>query len=423
MQHKLAIAGGTPSILSEGPHYTWPRITSNTEAVVLKQLRETVSIYDRSGIFQTFEDEFAGFHGRRYALLNNSGTNSIQAMFFGVPIEPEDEVICPAYTFFATASPLFSLGAIPVLCDCGADGNIDPKAIEKHISPKTRAVMITHMWGIPCDIDEIAALCDKHSLMLLEDCSHAHGALYRGRPVGAQSHAAAFSLQGQKLVSGGEGGILLTDDAELYYRATLLGHYNNRAKKTIPSSHPLYELATTGFGLKHRAHPLAIAMALQQFRQLPRVLSTKRRYAAWFSEILSRFSFIELPIYSTIVKHPSWYAYVFKFKEHAANGVTVQQFFRALHHEGLIEADRPGSTRPLPDFPLFCSRSRRIESSDGLPYSSQFPGAYDFFRKAIKLPVWAFDDESAIVEGYCSGLEKVCRAVEDSPRDFMTEGI
>jgi dTDP-4-amino-4,6-dideoxygalactose transaminase len=94
-------------------------------------------------------------------------------------------MIVPNYTFFATATPLFILGAIPVLVDCQLkDGNIDPIKIEAAITSKTKAVIITHMWGIPCDMEEISLICKKHNILLLEDCSHAHGALYDDAVVG-----------------------------------------------------------------------------------------------------------------------------------------------------------------------------------------------------------------------------------------------
>jgi dTDP-4-amino-4,6-dideoxygalactose transaminase len=137
--------------------------------------------------------------------------------------------------------------------------------IEKKITDKTKAIVVTHMWGIPCDMDAITVIAKKHNLRLLEDCSHAHGAKFNEQKVGTFGDAAVWSLQGQKTVTGGEGGILLTDDGEIHTRALLLGQYNKRCKQEIPRDHPLYQYALTGFGLKLRAHPLAIAMADQQF--------------------------------------------------------------------------------------------------------------------------------------------------------------
>ncbi len=119
-------------------------------------------------------------------------------MYEGLGLGLDDEVICPTYTFFATVSPLMSTGSHPVFCDCRMDGNIDPDEIIRNITPKTKAVIVTHMWGIPCEMDVIQEICLQNNLALLEDCSHAHGASYGGKKVGTFGTAAAWSLQGQK---------------------------------------------------------------------------------------------------------------------------------------------------------------------------------------------------------------------------------
>ena len=182
---KLAIAGGQKTFTLQGPHYVWPPITKTVERAVLKQLHTNISIYDRSGIFEEFENAYSVYHKRKYALLCNSGTTAIHSMFVAADFKEGDEVICPAYTFFATVTPLLFTGAKPVLCDCDVNGNIDPQEIEKKITSKTKGVVITHMWGIPCQMDAITKICKKYKLLLLEDCSHAHGARYDGKTAGS----------------------------------------------------------------------------------------------------------------------------------------------------------------------------------------------------------------------------------------------
>lgn len=137
-------------------------------------------------------------------------------MYAGCDLQPGDEVISPTYTFYATVTPMVFTRAKPVFADRKEDGNIDPWEIEKKITDKTKAIVVTHMWGIPCDMDTITAVAKKHNLRLLEDCSHAHGAEFDGQKVGTFGDAAAWSLQGQKTVTGGEGAILLTDDEEIH---------------------------------------------------------------------------------------------------------------------------------------------------------------------------------------------------------------
>lgn len=406
---KLAIKGGVKTISLKGPHYIWPPITKTAEQAVLKQLRSGISIYNRSGIFEKFENSFAVYHERKHALLTSSGTVAIHSMFIAAGFKGGDEVICPAYTFFATVTPLLFTGAKPVLCDCDANGNIDPKEIEKKITSKTKGVVITHMWGIPCQMDKIVEICKKHKLLLLEDCSHAHGARYNGKVVGSFGDMAAWSLQGPKNVSGGEGGILATNNEEFYYRALLLGHYNKRCKQEIPSTHPLYRYAITGMGLKYRAHPLAITLAFETFKKLDTYLSARDKFAKRIITALENVPGL-IPPQITDNIQPSWYSLVFQYKSEAFQGLPIEKFFEALQGEGLLEADRPGSTSPLNLLPLFQNPNELFPAYKNNKFSyspGEFPRAEKFYQNAIKFPVWAEQKYARTVASYIRGIKKV----------------
>jgi dTDP-4-amino-4,6-dideoxygalactose transaminase len=420
MLQTLAINGGTPVVNPDNAKFIWPIITERTRAAVLKQLEESVSIYNRSGIIKSFEDKFASYHNLPYALLSNSGTNAIWGIYEGLGLGPDDEVILPTYTFFATATPLLQTGATPVFTDCGSDGNIEASKIEAKITAKTKAVMITHMWGKPCDMESIVNLCQKKGVMLLEDCSHAHGATFKGKKVGTFGDAAAWSLQGQKLLTGGEGGIMLTKHQEIYYRAQLLGHYNKRCKQEIPSEHPLSEYALTGWGIKNRSHPLAIAIANEQFEHLDAWIQQKQIFAQEITELLKQYPFLTTPKYADT--QPSWYAYVFQFDSKRANGVSIEQFYRALQAEGLVEVDRPLSTSPIHGLKLFTQRHkvfpRLYKNAPIIQSDLEFPEAIKFYKTAIKIPVWVRPEDKGIVDCYISGLEKVCDAVLEYPQAF-----
>ncbi len=416
--NSLAIAGGPKTIEPAKARFEWPRITPDAERAVLDQLRSSISIYDRSGIFAEFEQKFADYHRVQYALLSNSGTNAIFSMFEGINLQPGDEVICPTYTFYATVSPLMYTGAIPVFCDCRGDGNIDPDEIRHKVTPRTKAVIVTHMWGIPCEMDNIVAICKENGLLLLEDCSHAHGASYKGNKAGTFGDAAAWSLQGQKVISGGEGGIMLTNNTEVFYRALLQGHYNKRCKQQIPADHPLYRFALTGFGLKFRAHPLAIAIANEQFAHLDEWIRQKQAYVSLLISEWQQYPFLRMPEYPD--RQPSWYAFVMQFDKSHSNGITIEQFTKALLAEGLVEVDRPGSTCPNHDLPLFTDPHEVLPRlyQQPLTHSGQFDRAKPYYRNAIKLPVWAFAQDRTVVEKYVEGFHKVCRAVLDTPEVF-----
>lgn len=263
---------------------TWPPIDAEVEAAVLRQLHTDVSIYDRSGVIARFEDAFAARHHARHALLTSSGTVALHSAYYALGVGPGDEVLAQDYTFFASAMPLFVLGASPVPVDVTPDGEIDLDAADALITTRTRALVITHMWGSPQDMRAVRAWCDAHDLALVEDCSHAHGAARAGVTVGELADAAAFSLQGKKTITGGEGGILLTPHRDVYDRAVLLGHFNKRALADVDGAHPLYGYAETGLGLKYRAHPLAVAMAEVYLRRLDHWLAARAEHAQVLAE-------------------------------------------------------------------------------------------------------------------------------------------
>ena len=414
---KLAILGGPKTIKKKQPHFIWPPIDKKIERAVINQLHKTISIYDKSGIFKEFEDAFAKYHQRKYALLCNSGTSAIHSMFVAAGFKEGDEVICPVYTFFATVTPLLFTGAKPILCDIDENGNIDPQEIKKKITPKTKGVIITHMWGIPCKMDEIVEICKENKLLLLEDCSHAHGAEYKEKLVGTFGDLAAWSLQGPKNVSGGEGGILLTDNEEFYYRALLLGHYNKRCKQEIHKDHPLYKYAVTGMGLKYRAHPLAIAVAYEVFKNLNKFLKIKRFFANKIIKELKNLPGISLPpAFFDINIKPSWYGFVFQYRAEELKNLSIEKFFNALQAEGLSEVDRPGSTCPLNLLPLFQNPVELFPIYKKNLFSYKpggFPKAEKFYQNAIKLPVWATKKDLKMINLYISGIKKVINNFHD----------
>jgi perosamine synthetase len=283
---QLALDGGRPvSGRPVGP--VWPRLTDDLAARLVAQARQNMSIYDRSGVVAEFEDAFARYVGTPRALATSSGTAALHSMYYGAGIGPGDEVICADYGFFATVAPLTQLGARAVFVDCATDGTISVDAAAAAVTDRTKAVVVTHMWGQPGRLDALQSLCQKKNLLLFEDCSHAHGARFAGSVVGSFGHAAAWSLQAQKTVWAGEGGVLATGDPALFERALLLGHFNLRALQEIPETSPNFPFAFTGTGLKYRAHPLGLAVALPQVGMLDQLIDNRQKSAKILVDALS----------------------------------------------------------------------------------------------------------------------------------------
>ena len=400
----------------------WPRITKDLEQDAVAQLHRDISIYDNKGILGEFETAFKQVHRKSnwYALLHNSGTNALQALYYGTDFKSGDEIIFPVYTFHATVSPAMLFGITPIFCDAGLDGNISVEAIAKAITPRTKAVVVTHMWGVPCDMKGIVSLlANSPGILLLEDCSHAHGASQEDQFVGTFGDGAAWSLQGQKVITGGEGGIVLTKQAEFHYRQLIWGHYNKRCKLEIPAGHLLQPYALTGAGSKNRAHPIAVAIALNQLRKLGSFLTTKSKFAERIAEGLGGITFLEVPDVRSLGKKrvcPAWYAFIIMFNPNKApKGLSRERFVRELLNRGLLDVDIPKSTGLLHDEPLFTApeivlphiyRTGQLRSSGSV---QKFPQAQSFYDRAIKLPVWAYEDEMHILDRY---VKQICLAAE-----------
>jgi mutator protein MutT len=400
--------------MQAAPHFTWPPVTDRTRTAVLDQLAAGVSIYDRSGVVERLETTLADYHGARHAVLTNSSTAALHSMYAACRLGPEDEVIVPAYTFFATVTPLLHLGARPVLADCDANGNLDLHDVPRRITDRTAAVVVTHMWGVPADVERLRAIASEHDLMLFEDGSHAHGSTVKNRPVGTFGRAAAFSMNGPKPLSAGEGGFILTDDDEVYYRALLHRQYNKRCRNEIPLDHPLYPYAVTGMGLKFRIHPLAAAIALDQLDHLDEYLAGRETFAKYLCEQLGELPGIAVPRLGPDVR-ASWYGLILQYQADELGGLPVERFHEALKAEGCHEVDRPGSTCPLNLLPLFQKPGPLFADFGGeLRYKrGDFPRAEALHHNTLKLPVWHKEEDMPLADNYIEAFRKVTANYHD----------
>lgn len=407
---KLAINGGE-KVSSSPLSFNWPVIDPGIERVVREQLYTSISIYDNSGVFGEFEAEFSRYHGMPYSLLVNSGTSGLQSAYYSLMLQPGDEVICPVYTFHATISPMMHFGLTPVMVDCDEYGQIDPSKIEQCITEKTKAIVVTHMWGYAADIQKIAAICKKYGLTLIEDCSHSHGATIDDQPLGSFGDISVWSLQGQKIITGGEGGIILFKNRGHFERSVIYGHYNKRSKSQI-GDESLKRFALTGAGLKLRASTLNVAMAQYMFRQIDTINFEKNQNAQSFLQKAHTIGGIQV-LDARPHSNNSWYAQVILYDE-AITGVPRELFVKALHAEGLVEFDVPGSTGPLNEEPLFNQPSvlfPYLYDHDINNNHRSFSNAEKFHSKIIKLPVWTFAENMTDI--YIQGFNKVVDNMHD----------
>jgi perosamine synthetase len=248
--------------------------------------RETLRIYrllrwsittmsGADGPVGQFERAFAELTGCRHALAMNSGTAALHSALFAVGAGPGDEVILPSYTWHATASAVLCCGAKPVFCDINPRTlTVDPADVARRITSKTKAIIPVHVWGNPAEMDAIKAIAEQHHVAVIEDCSHAHGATYKGKSVGAWGDIGCFSLQGGKAVTAGEGGIAVCNRRELYANMLALGH-PIRAGGELKDQD--FGLGLMHVGPKYRPHLLGVVLALSSVQRLSKLNQLRRR--------------------------------------------------------------------------------------------------------------------------------------------------
>ena len=275
---RLAIHGGPPAVRTAHT-VTWPVVDQGLKDAVLAALDTELLGYGPTSASRQFELEFARRHGVRHAVACNSGTNALLLAYFASglwhsPGEPPPQVIVPAYGFFATVSPLLHLGAEPVFCDVDPElGNIDVAHIESLVTQRTQAIVVVHIAGHPADMPAVLRIARSRGIAVIEDCSHAHGSTLDGRLVGTWGDLAAFSLQTGKLVTGGEGGIVLTNSDEHLVRMSMLGNFRRLEGTELGAPAGLDQ---TGLGLKFRISPLSAAMAGHHLSRLEELVAARR---------------------------------------------------------------------------------------------------------------------------------------------------
>lgn len=217
-----------------------------------------------------FERELETLTGAKHCLGMNSCTTALLAGLWAAGIGPGDEVIVPAYTFVAPIAAVAFTGATPILAEIDEGLTIDPHDVRRRITPRTRAVLAVHMLGTPCNLAELRAVIAEHGLQLFEDCAQAGGGNYQGRALGTYGTFGAFSLNVFKTFTAGDGGVLLTNDTDVYNRAFALHDHGARPDRLGVADTESY------LGLNFRMHELTGAVALAQVRKLPGILQRMR---------------------------------------------------------------------------------------------------------------------------------------------------
>src|SRR5581483_4684410 len=320
----------------------WPQ-ADEREAELLRNVLESEQWGGFHPYIQEFEESFAAFQHCRHGIALFNGTISLELALSVFGIGEGDEVIVPAISFISSATAVSRVGAIPVFVDVERDSfNIDPDCIREAISAKTKAVMAVHFGGPLCRIREIASICQKHNLLLLEDAAHAQGSEYDGKRAGSFGIAGSFSFQNGKVLTAGEGGILLTSDAEFAERARSIANCGRIAGRSFYEHHNL--------GTNFRMSAFQAAVLLAQLERLPEQIQLRTANAQLLKALLSDVSELTWQAQPAWLTQNSWYLMLARVK----NGGLCQHLRKALSAAGVPNAFYP---HPLYGNPLYRTAS------------------------------------------------------------------
>ncbi len=303
-----------------------PSLDGNEERYVLEALR-TGWISSAGEYVRRFEEGFAAWCGRRFGVSTTSGTTALHLALRALGIGPGDEVILPDFTMVASLFAVLYVGARPVFVDVEPDTwNIDPEQIEAAVTPRTRAIMPVHIYGHPCDMDPIMAVAARHGLAVVEDAAEAHGAEYRGRRCGSFGVLNAFSFFANKILTTGEGGMVVTDDESLAERCR---YYRNLCFPLTGSRDYIHD----DLGYNFRLTNLQAAVGVAQLERADDLVRRRRAVARAYLERLSGIPGVQLPVERPGVVNVYWMFGI--IIDPGAYGMDRDTLTEALRREGI----------------------------------------------------------------------------------------
>jgi dTDP-4-amino-4,6-dideoxygalactose transaminase len=322
-------------------------------------------------LVELFENEISKVVGAP-AISVSSGTAALHCAYAAIGIEPGDEVITPPLTFIATQATAALMGAKIVFADIQEDtGNIDPKAVEAAITPKTKAIVAVDYAGHPADIDELRLIADKYSIYLIEDASHSLGSTYKGRPVGSVADITTFSFFPTKNITTGEGGAVSSPDPELLAKAKSFsrqGLVRDPNKFLIKDEGPWHQ-EVHEFGLNYRLSDVLCALGISQLGRISQFKEIRMNIFNSYGSLLSHINDLHLPIMKNSIE-PMWHLYP----------IRVHADLRKIVFEGLRTAGIGVQINYLPAHlhPIFTSYGHHV---------GQFPVSELFYSQQISLPM------------------------------------
>lgn len=331
----------------------------------VKECLDTNWISSKGRFIEEFENKFADYLGVKYGTTTTSGTTAIHLALASLGIEKGDEVIIPAFTMMGSMFPIIYQGATPVLVDSEPDTwNMDVEKIEEKITKKTKAIMPVHIYGHPCDMDPIMDIAEENELYVIEDAAEAHGAEYKGKKAGSFGDISCFSFYANKIITTGEGGMLLTDNEEIYEKAKMLKDMAFTKERRFLH----HEI-----GYNYRMTNLQAAIGLAQLEKIDEYVTARRRNARLYNELLKNIEGITLPIEKEDSKNVYWmYSILIDMEKF---GMSRDDLEKKLKNDGI-------ETRPF----FVPMHQQPLLKKLGLFKGEEYPNAENISREGINLP-------------------------------------
>jgi perosamine synthetase len=326
-----------------------PTFVGNEKKYVMDCLDSTW-VSSNGAYLPRFEAAFAAFCSARFAVACCNGSAALHLALMALGVGPGDEILVPTLTFVATANAVTYCGARPVFVDSEPrTWNLDPEQLSLHLTPRTKGVIAVHLYGHPVDMDPVMALCREKGLFLIEDAAEAHGAEYRGRRVGSFGDLACFSFYGNKVLTTGEGGMVVTNSETLARRVRLL-----RGQGQDPERRYWFPMV----GYNYRMTNIEAAIGLAQLECVSWHLSRRREVAAWYREMLTGINALTLSPEMPWARSSFWMASVVLANDHpldrdavmaalAAKSIETRPFFYPMHTLPMYRDLADGSTFPV----------------------------------------------------------------------------
>jgi dTDP-4-amino-4,6-dideoxygalactose transaminase len=321
------------------PVAPWPVFAADEIEAVSRVLASGRVNYWTGDESKAFEREYAQHTGRKHAISLANGTVALELALYALGIGPGDEVIVPSRTFVACASCAVMRGAVPVVVDVDAvSQNLTAETIARALTPRTKAIIAVHLAGWPCDMDPIMALARERGIKVIEDCAQAHGATYRGRPVGSIGDLGAFSFCQDKIITtGGEGGLLVLNDGALWSKAWSFKDHGKSydAVSRPPTAPGLFNWVHESFGTNWRMTEMQAAIGRIQLRKLEGWVAARRRNAAALTRALSGVPGLRLTLPPEGVGHAYYKYYAFVRPEMLKSGWNRDRIVQEVIAEGV----------------------------------------------------------------------------------------